>query len=148
MFSPGDLDKYYKRQIRGLGAKQLWKRKWNRKGPPLCWFTRKAKVILVSCTSMSYARAFAHSYLRGDSWACGTRVDVWVSRQGTAAGFYLGRRRPVLGGRVEKVKRGENVTWREVFEGANAFLGTIPTLGGKNNVVSNPAWYCYRARFR
>jgi len=144
-FAMGDLKRYYERSVRGLTEQHFWKRKHEKHGPPLCWFTRDAKVILAACTSAVFALQFRNLYLRGggNSWVCGTRVPIYVTA--TTAGFSWPQRKAYFGGQLRRTGREK---WGEFFLSPEKFLGTIPTLGGRQNVVENEAWRCYRGLVR
>jgi YD repeat-containing protein len=73
----------------------------DRKGPPRCWFSRKAKAYFVGCnTHYGVSDRFAASFLRKGATAWGTDVLVGVSSNGatfagedteyTKAGDFLG----------------------------------------------------------
>jgi hypothetical protein len=48
----------------------------SKKGPPVCWFSRDARVVFAGCNSQATAGYFAKSFLRKGAQAIGTTENI------------------------------------------------------------------------
>jgi len=77
-------------------------------GPPLCWFTRDARVDLIGCSTTSFAKSFAKETLRKTALARGTKYSL-VTEKDTLSGKT--RRRMYFG---KQVIENENETFKKI----------------------------------